>query len=190
MKLEVHARSSVRSKARKFHYSTVQYTTNNYVIELGRVESHFFWRGRGESVPIFGVLSFSFLDSDTSTSVQVQGACCVCNVIPSILDVRLVDVPVGGHTGGRPHRISPPSFFGAWLIFLAKRIQPFLSLVDRGVDFCVLTNQSFSTCWAFFYFFVRKNLSSCDCTGIRAHVPASEGFEVHQLSLFNFSKTI
>ena len=25
------------------------------------------------------------------------------------------------------------------LIFLARRIQPFLSLVDRGVEFCVLT---------------------------------------------------
>ena len=65
---------------------------------------------------------------------------CVCVVIPFILDVRLVGVPAGvtqeeGHT-----RISPPSFCGACLNFLARRIQPFLSLVDREVEFCVLTN--------------------------------------------------
>ena len=39
------------------------------------------------------------------------------------------------------------------LIFLARRIQPFLSLVDRDVVFGVLTILSFSTCWAFFFFF-------------------------------------
>ena len=60
MKLEVHARSSVRSKARKFHYSTVQYTTNNYVIELGRVESHVFWRGGGEVFQYLGFCLFLF----------------------------------------------------------------------------------------------------------------------------------
>ena len=46
------------------------------------------------------------------------------------------------------------------LIFLARRIQPFLSLVGREVEFCVLTIQSFSTRWAFlflfFSFLVRK----------------------------------
>ena len=35
------------------------------------------------------------------------------------------------------------------LIFLARRIQPFFSLVDREVEFCVLTISSFSTRWAF-----------------------------------------
>ena len=44
-----------------------------------------------------------------------------------------------GHTGGRSHRTSPPSFCGACLNFLARRVQPFLSLVNRDVDFCVLT---------------------------------------------------
>ena len=46
------------------------------------------------------------------------------------------------------------------LIFLARRIQPFLSLVDREVEFCVLAIKSFSTPWAFiflfFSFLVRK----------------------------------
>ena len=32
--------------------------------------------------------------------------------------------------------ISPPSFCGASLIFIARRIQPSLSLVDREVEFC------------------------------------------------------
>ena len=58
-----------------------------------------------------------------------------------ILDVRLVDVPAGvtqeeGHTGFLIHL---PSAVLA-LIFLARRIQPFLSPVDREVEFCVLTN--------------------------------------------------
>ena len=66
---------------------------------------------------------------------------CVCVVIPFILDVRLVDVPAGvtqeeGHTGFLIH---VPSAVLA-LIFLARRIQPSLSLVDREVDFSVLTN--------------------------------------------------
>ena len=66
---------------------------------------------------------------------------CVCVVIPFILDVSFfVDVPAGvtqeeGHTEILIHL---PSAVLA-LIFLARRIQPFLSLVDREVEFCVLT---------------------------------------------------
>ena len=66
--------------------------------------------------------------------------CCDCVVISFILDVRLVGVPAGvtqeeGHAGF----LHLPSAELA-LIFLARRIQPFLSLVDREVEFCVLTN--------------------------------------------------
>ena len=66
---------------------------------------------------------------------------CVCVVyFPFILDVRLVDIPVGvtqeeGLTGFLIH---PPSAVLA-SIFLARRIQAFLSLVYREVEFCVLT---------------------------------------------------
>ena len=66
--------------------------------------------------------------------------CVYVVVIPFIPDVKwCVDVPAGvtqeeGHTGF-PHL---PSAVLA-LIFLARRIQPFLSLVDREVEFCVLT---------------------------------------------------
>ena len=82
----------------------------------------------------------------------------VCVFFPLILDIKFVGRTSRGHTGGRSHRIShPPSFCGACLnfspekdsaipsavralIFVARRIQPFLSLVDREVEFCVLTN--------------------------------------------------
>ena len=65
---------------------------------------------------------------------------CVCVVIPFILDVRLVDIPAGvtqteGHTG-----FLHLSSAVLTLIVLARRIQPFVSLVDREVEFCVLTN--------------------------------------------------
>ena len=64
---------------------------------------------------------------------------CLCDVISFILDVRFVGVPAGvtqeeGHTGF----LHLPSAVLA-LIFIARRIQPFLSLVDRPVEFCVLT---------------------------------------------------
>ena len=52
------------------------------------------------------------------------------------MDVRLVDVPARvtqeeGHTGFLIHLPSAVHAF----IFLASRIQPFLSLVDREVEF-------------------------------------------------------
>ena len=68
-----------------------------------------------------------------------------------------MDAPAGvtqeeGNTGFSIHLLSAVLA----LIFLARRIQPFLSLVDREVEFCVLTISSFSTRWAFFFpvFFV------------------------------------
>ena len=65
---------------------------------------------------------------------------CVCVAIPFTLDVRIVAVPAGatqaeGHTG-----FLHIPFAVLALIFLARRIQPFLSLINRQVEFCVLTN--------------------------------------------------
>ena len=65
----------------------------------------------------------------------------MCVVLPLILDVRLVDVPAGvtqeeGYTGFLIHL--PSAVLAA--MFLARRIQPFLSLVDREVEICVLMN--------------------------------------------------
>ena len=87
------------------------------------------------------------LVTKTSDQARQRGGVCVC-VIPFILDVRLVDVPAGvtqedGHTGF----LHLPSAMLA-LIFIARKIQPSLSLVDREVEFGGPTNQSFSTCCA------------------------------------------
>ena len=65
------------------------------------------------------------------------------------------------------------------LIFLARRIQPFLSLVDGEVKF-LCTNEPIvlhllGIC---FLGVGGVNPSSCDCTGIRTHVSTSESFEV------------
>ena len=65
---------------------------------------------------------------------------CVFSSLPFWTSSSL-DVPAGvtqeeGHTG---FLIRLPSAVRA-LIFVARRIQPFLSLVDREVEFCVLTN--------------------------------------------------
>ena len=56
----------------------------------------------------------------------------VCVVIPFILDVKLVDAPavVTGFLIHLPSAVLT-------LIFTARRIQPFLSLVDREIEFCV-----------------------------------------------------
>ena len=77
------------------------------------------------------------LTSGTSTAVCVL---CVFSSHPFWTSSSL-DVPAGvtqeeGHTGFLIHL---PSAVRA-LIFVARRIQPFLSLVDREVEFCVLTN--------------------------------------------------
>ena len=63
----------------------------------------------------------------------------MCVATPCLLDVRFVDVPAEVthkevHTGFLHF---PPSVFA--LVFLARRVQPFFSLVDRDVEFCVLT---------------------------------------------------
>ena len=63
------------------------------------------------------------------------------------------------------------------LIFLARRIRSSLSLVEREVEFCVqyprINRSPLVVGHAFFFFFVRKNPSSCDCTEIRTHVLTS-----------------
>ena len=102
---------------------------------------------------------------------------CVCCVFSSdsFWTSSSLDVPAGvtqeeGHTGFLTHLLSAVRA----LIFLARRIQPFLSLVDREVEFCVLTIQSFSTRWAFlvlvFLFFCERNPIYRD----RAHVPTCQ----------------
>ena len=52
-----------------------------------------------------------------------------------MLDIKFVGRTSRGHTGFLIHL---PSAMRD-LTFLARRIQPFISLVDREVEFCVLT---------------------------------------------------
>ena len=66
---------------------------------------------------------------------------CVCVFSSHLLwTSSSLDVPAGvtqeeGHTGFLIHLLSAVRA----LTFLARRIQPFLSLVDREVEFCILT---------------------------------------------------
>ena len=85
-------------------------------------------------VVILFILDVRFVD--IPAGVTREECVCVCVVIPFILDV---DIPAGvtqeeGHKG-----FLHPSSAMLALIFLARRIPPFVSLVDRKVEFCVLT---------------------------------------------------
>ena len=92
------------------------------------------------------------------------------------MDVRLVEVPAGVRQEGTTGFLHLPSAELA-LIFLARRIQPFLSLVDREVELSCTNDLIVLDLMGIFYF-VRKNPSSCDCTEARTHLPTSEGFKV------------
>ena len=59
----------------------------------------------------------------------------VCVFFPFILDIKFVGRTSRGHKGFHIHLLSAVHAF----VFLARRIQPFLSLVDREVEFGVLT---------------------------------------------------
>ena len=60
---------------------------------------------------------------------------CVCVFFPFILDIKFVGRTSRGHTGFIIRLLSAVRA----LIFLARRIQRLLSLVDREVELCVLT---------------------------------------------------
>ena len=76
-----------------------------------------------------------------SKILLAQVCVCVCVFSShSFWTSNSLDIPAGvtqeeGHTGFLIHLLSTVRA----LIFLARRIQPFLSLVDREVEFCVLT---------------------------------------------------
>ena len=80
-----------------------------------------------------------------SSQGGINYTCCVCVCVcvfssHSFWTSSSLDVPAGvtqeeGHTGFLIHLLSAVRV----LSFLARRIQPFLSLVDREVEFCVPT---------------------------------------------------
>ena len=104
--------------------------------------------------------------------------CVVCVSSHSFWTSSSLDVPAGvtqeeGPTGFLIHLLSAVRA----LIFLARRIQPLLSLVDREVEFCVLTIQSFSTRWAFLFLFFRFLVRKIPFAGIELSRPnVSEGY--------------
>ena len=74
-----------------------------------------------------------------NTAIQRCAGVCVFSS-HSFWTSSSLDVPAGvtqeeGHTEFLIHLLSAVRA----LIFLARRVQPFLSLVDRDVEFCVLT---------------------------------------------------
>ena len=96
------------------------------------------------------ILSLSFVRVLQQSRVYDVGDfyMCVC-VFSSHSFWTSMDVPAGvtqeeGHTGFLIHLLSVVHA----LIFLARRIQPFLSLVDREVEFCVHTTR-----WTFLFLF-------------------------------------
>ena len=68
-------------------------------------------------------------------SSRIARSCvCLCVFFPFILDIKFVGRTSRGHTGFLIHLLS-----AVRASILARRIQPFISLVDREVEFCVLT---------------------------------------------------
>ena len=86
---------------------------------------------------------YVYLLSNNYLHICMMTPNCVCVCVfssHSFWASSSLDVPAGvtleeGHTGLLIHLL----FAVRALIFLARRIQPFLSLVDREVEFCVLT---------------------------------------------------
>ena len=81
------------------------------------------------------------ITAQSDLAILVILCVCVCVCVfsshsfwtSSSLDVPAGVTQEGGHTGFLIHLLSAVRA----LIFLARRIQPFLSLVDREVEFCV-----------------------------------------------------
>ena len=104
---------------------------------------------------------------------------CVCVCYLPIYSGRLVCGRTSrGHTGGRSHRISSaPSFGGACLNFSCEKDLdvPFPRrpwsriLCTNEIIVLQLLGIYFILFYRFLFIFVRKNPSSCDCTGIRTH---------------------
>ena len=104
---------------------------------------------------------------------------CVCVSSHSFWTSSSLDVPAGvtqaeGPTGFLIYLLSAVRA----LIFLARRIQPFLSLVDREVEFCALTIQSFSTRWAFLFSFFSFSVRKIPFAGIELTSQRVRGYMV------------
>ena len=118
----------------------------------------------------------------------------MCVGIPFILDViPLVDEPAGV-TQEECHTLHVPPA-ALVLLFIARRIQPSHSLVDRKVEISgtqalivlhLLGYIFLLVCFiyrAYIYIYIyTKNSSSCDCIEIRTHVINVRRFRGYQLN--------
>ena len=90
-------------------------------------------------VPSINLGRFSLIPWDSDYCLLLDIVLCV--FFPFILDIKFV----GRAAAGVPQEEVHTGFFIPFLsavralIFLVRRVQPFLSLVDREVEFCVLT---------------------------------------------------
>ena len=66
-----------------------------------------------------------------NTTITIIVCVCVCVFFPFVLDIKFVGRTSRGQTGFLIHLLSAVRAF----IFLARRIQPFLSLVDVKSNF-------------------------------------------------------
>ena len=103
-------------------------------------------------------------------TVRACVCACVCVVIPFILDVRLVDAPAGV--------TQDFSTFLLWCVPLSFSREGFSrSFPSSTVKSILCTNDLIVLhllrihIYIYYFFFVRKNPSSCDDTEIRTHVP-------------------
>ena len=84
--------------------------------------------------------------------MYVESVCLLCVFFSLVLDVRLVDVPAGvTQEEGRKGFLIHLPFAVLAIIFLARRIQLLISLVDREVEFIVL-NLDFLGVFLFWFF--------------------------------------
>ena len=101
---------------------------------------------RANQKPLFtqrGPIRGCFRHCHQTLYARCNTSVCVCVCVfsslsfltPSSLDVLAAVTQEEGRTGFLIHLLSA----GRASIFLARRIHPFLSLIDRKVEFCVLT---------------------------------------------------
>ena len=112
------------------------------------------------------------------SNIRVITVINVCVVIHFILDVCMTS-GLGTYQPGS-HRRKVTQDFSTFLFSREGFRRSFPSLTVKS-NSCVLTSQSFSILLVFCFvlFFCEENLSSCDCTGIRTHVPRFLGYQLN-----------
>ena len=133
----------------------------------------------GNLILMLLVMYIEIIVENCSMTISTVHTCFYVCVFSSHSFWTSMDVPAGvtqeeGNTGFSIHLLSAVLA----LIFLARRVQPFLSLVDREVEFCVLTILSFSTRWAFLFSFFCFSVRKIPFAGIELTSQRVRGYMV------------